>query len=138
MGDLVGIAQNKIHVDCQHMGGGFGSKFNFGKWGSVGALLAKQSGRPVKLMLERDLELMIAGNRPSAYAKIKVAAKKMALSRPSTRKSGALAEIKDTIRHRFLMCSPKFQTQRSSVPACEQIAALRRPGARRIIRKVAF
>ena len=76
LGDSVGIAQNNIHVDCQHMGGGFGSKFSYDKWGVIGALLAKQSGRPVKLMLERDLELMIAGNRPSAYAKIKVAAKK--------------------------------------------------------------
>jgi xanthine dehydrogenase YagR molybdenum-binding subunit len=76
LGDTVGIPQNKIHVDCQHMGGGFGSKFAYDKWGSIGALLAKQSGRPVKLMLDRDLELMIAGNRPSAYAKIKVAAKK--------------------------------------------------------------
>jgi xanthine dehydrogenase YagR molybdenum-binding subunit len=27
LGDSVGIPQNKIHVDCQHMGGGFGSKF---------------------------------------------------------------------------------------------------------------
>ena len=76
LGDAVEISQNKIHVDCQHMGGGFGSKFGYDKWGTICALLSKQSGRPVKLMLERDLELMIAGNRPSAYATIKVAAKK--------------------------------------------------------------
>ncbi len=76
LGDSVEIPQNKIHVECQHMGGGFGSKFGYDKWGIVGALLSKQSGRPVKLMLDRDLELMTAGNRPSAYAKVKVAAKK--------------------------------------------------------------
>ncbi len=76
LGDTVDIPQNKIHVDCQHMGGGFGSKFNYDKWGIIGVLLSKQSGRPVKLMLERDLELMIAGNRPSAYASIKMSAKK--------------------------------------------------------------
>ncbi|HKQ39289.1 MAG TPA: xanthine dehydrogenase family protein molybdopterin-binding subunit [Verrucomicrobiae bacterium] len=76
LGEAVDIPQNKIHVDCQHMGGGFGSKFVFDKWGVIGALLSKQSGRPVKLMLDRDLELMIAGNRPSAFAKIKVGAKK--------------------------------------------------------------
>ncbi len=70
------IAQNKIHVDCQYMGGGFGSKFNVDKWGTIGATLSKQTGRPVKLMLDRDLELMIAGNRPSAYATIKVGASK--------------------------------------------------------------
>ncbi|TMP99094.1 MAG: xanthine dehydrogenase family protein molybdopterin-binding subunit [Verrucomicrobia bacterium] len=76
LGDAAGIDQNKIHVECQFMGGGFGSKFNFDKWGSIGALLAKQTGRPVKLMLERDIELMTAGNRPSAYAKIKIGAQK--------------------------------------------------------------
>jgi xanthine dehydrogenase YagR molybdenum-binding subunit len=76
LGDSTGIEQNKMHVDCQHMGGGFGSKFNFDKWGTIGVLLSKQTGRAVKLMLERDIELMTAGNRPSGYANIKVAAKK--------------------------------------------------------------
>src|SRR2546423_869324 len=74
--DAVDIPQNKTHAECQHMGGGFGSKFNPGKWGTISALLAKQSGKPVKLMLERDIELMTAGNRPSAYAKIQVGASK--------------------------------------------------------------
>jgi xanthine dehydrogenase YagR molybdenum-binding subunit len=74
--EAIEVPQNKIHVDCQHMGGGFGSKFNPDRWGTIGAILSKQTGRPVKLMLDRDLELMIAGNRPSAYARIKVGAQK--------------------------------------------------------------
>ena len=74
LGDAAVVTANNIHVDCQYMGGGFGSKFGFDKWGTIGATLAKQTGRPVKLMLERDLELMIAGNRPSAYAKVKLGA----------------------------------------------------------------
>ena len=76
LGDAVGVDQSKIHVECQFMGGGFGSKFNFDSWGSIGGMLSKQTGRPVKLLLERDIELMIAGNRPSAYGKIKVGAQK--------------------------------------------------------------
>ena len=72
--DASGLPRNKVQVDCQYMGGGFGSKFNPGKWGSISTILAKQTGRPVKLLLERDEELMIAGNRPSAFAKIKVGA----------------------------------------------------------------
>lgn len=76
LGNEVDIPQNKIHVDCQYMGGGFGSKFNYDKWGVIGALLSKQSGRPVKLMLDRDLEIMTAGHRPSAFAKVKVGAMK--------------------------------------------------------------
>jgi xanthine dehydrogenase YagR molybdenum-binding subunit len=71
-----GLQRSNIHVDCQHMGGGFGSKFNPGTWGVASTALSKQAGRPVKLMLERDEELMIGGNRPSAYAKIKVGAAK--------------------------------------------------------------
>src|SRR5262249_15296414 len=36
----------------------------------------KAGGKPVKLMLDRDAELKIAGSRPSAYARVKVGAKK--------------------------------------------------------------
>jgi xanthine dehydrogenase YagR molybdenum-binding subunit len=79
IGETIGVEQNKIKVDCQYMGGGFGSKFNFDKWGTIGGILAKQTGKPIKLMLERDMELMIAGNRPSAFAKIKVGAQKNGL-----------------------------------------------------------
>lgn len=74
--DAIDIPRSKMHVDCQYMGGGFGSKFTHDKWGIIGSLLAKETGRPVKLMLERDQELAVAGNRPSAYAKIKIGAKK--------------------------------------------------------------
>jgi xanthine dehydrogenase YagR molybdenum-binding subunit len=66
-----------IHVKQDHIGGGFGSKFAPDSWGQVAAFLSqKAGGRPVKLFLERATEQMIAGNRPSAYAKIKIAGKK--------------------------------------------------------------
>jgi xanthine dehydrogenase YagR molybdenum-binding subunit len=38
--------------------------------------LAKETGRPVKLMLDRDLELKNAGNRPSGFVRVKVGADK--------------------------------------------------------------
>ena len=66
-----------FHVNQQHIGGGFGSKFSPDSWGEVGARLSqKAGGRPVKLFLDRATDQMIAGNRPSAYAKIKIAGKK--------------------------------------------------------------
>jgi xanthine dehydrogenase YagR molybdenum-binding subunit len=66
-----------IHVKQDYIGGGFGSKFAPDSWGQVGAFLSqKAGGRPVMLFLDRETELMIAGNRPSAYAKIKIAGKK--------------------------------------------------------------
>ncbi|HLK66280.1 MAG TPA: xanthine dehydrogenase family protein molybdopterin-binding subunit [Bryobacteraceae bacterium] len=71
------IPATNIKVKMDYIGGGFGSKFNPDAWAIVGANLSKNAGgRPVKLYLERDAELMIAGNRPSAYAKIKIGGKK--------------------------------------------------------------
>ena len=71
------VPATNVHTNMQYVGGGFGSKFSADLWGVEAAKLSKASnGRPVKLFLDRATELMIAGNRPSAYANIKVAAKK--------------------------------------------------------------
>jgi xanthine dehydrogenase YagR molybdenum-binding subunit len=74
--DASGLPASKIEVDCQYMGGGFGSKFGPGLVGSAGVSLSKKAGKPVKLLYERDLELMVAGNRPSAFADVKLACDK--------------------------------------------------------------
>ncbi len=70
------IPATNVHVDCQVMGGGFGSKFAADTWGIAAAALARKAGRPVKLMLDRDVELLSAGCRPSMHAKIRVGAKR--------------------------------------------------------------
>jgi xanthine dehydrogenase YagR molybdenum-binding subunit len=60
-----------------YIGGGFGSKFSPDSWAVVGARLSqKAGGRPVSLWLDRATEQTIAGNRPSLFAKVKVAGKK--------------------------------------------------------------
>ena len=70
------IPSSNVRVLCDYMGGGFGSKFAADVWGVEAARLAKATGRPVKFMLDRGPELQLAGARPSAFAKIKVGAKK--------------------------------------------------------------
>jgi len=71
----VSAANIRIHQD--NIGGGFGSKFAADRWDIAAARLSKKAGgRPVRIMLERDAELKVAGARPSAYARVKVAAKK--------------------------------------------------------------
>jgi xanthine dehydrogenase YagR molybdenum-binding subunit len=70
------IPASNVEVITQYMGGGFGSKFGADPWGPACAKLAKQAGRPVKMMLERDQELMEAGARPSIHARVKLGAKK--------------------------------------------------------------
>jgi xanthine dehydrogenase YagR molybdenum-binding subunit len=73
----IGLPLDKVRTHMDHIGGGFGSKFPHDVWGVECAQLSKASGgRPVKLFLDRAQELMIAGNRPSLFAKIKLAAKK--------------------------------------------------------------
>ncbi len=71
------IPAGNIHVHQDHIGGGFGSKFGPDSWGIECARISKKAGgKPVKLFLERNAELMVAGARPSAYARVKIGAKK--------------------------------------------------------------
>ena len=72
----VNIPDKNIRTICQYIGGGFGSKFSPDEWGIHAAQLSKATGKPVKLMLERNMEMEAAGARPSSFAQIKVAAKK--------------------------------------------------------------
>lgn len=83
-GDLAGALTKKglnitaanIEVITPVMGGGFGSKFQSDTWGLACAQLSKQTGKAVKMLLERDQELMVAGARPSMHSKVRVAAMK--------------------------------------------------------------
>jgi len=71
------IPEANVHVHQDHIGGGFGSKFGIDRWGAYTAQVSKKAGgKPVRVMLERDAELEVAGCRPSAFARVKVGAKK--------------------------------------------------------------
>src|SRR5579883_541487 len=77
MAEPLGIPASNIHMQQQNVGGGFGSKFSPDRWAIVAAQLSKQAGgAPVKMMLERRAELEVAGARPSAFARVKLGAKK--------------------------------------------------------------
>lgn len=77
MAEPLKIPATNIRVHQDHIGGGFGSKFSPDRWGIVTAILSKKAGgKPVRMMLERDTELEVAGARPSAYARVKLGAKK--------------------------------------------------------------
>jgi xanthine dehydrogenase YagR molybdenum-binding subunit len=69
--EALGIPQANVRVICEHMGGGFGSKFGPDAQGVLCAKLAKQAKAPVKLMLDRKEEHLAGGNRPSSSSKIK-------------------------------------------------------------------
>ena len=70
------IPATNVEIFTPYMGGGFGSKFGADRWGTECAKFSKEVGKPIKLLLERDGELMVAGARPSHFAKVRLAAKK--------------------------------------------------------------
>jgi len=77
MAEPLKIPATNIRVHQDAIGGGFGSKFSPDRWGIFTAEISKKAGgKPVRIMLERDAELEVAGARPSAFARVKVAATK--------------------------------------------------------------
>ena len=76
MAKKFGLAQNKVRVIKQHMGGGFGAKQVPWKQAMFAALLAKKSGRPVQLMLDREGENLATGNRNPTRQRVRLGAKK--------------------------------------------------------------
>lgn len=72
---LFAVPSTNVQCITHYMGGGFGSKFQAGQEGIACANLAKITGKPVKLMLDRKEEHS-AGIRPSASARIRAGADK--------------------------------------------------------------
>ncbi len=67
---------NKVRVIKNFMGGGFGSKLGMRKYTLLAALIARETGRPVKSVNTRQEEFLRTGNRPDSVQKVKVGAKK--------------------------------------------------------------
>jgi xanthine dehydrogenase YagR molybdenum-binding subunit len=71
----LGLKESDVTSVVQHMGGGFGSKFGIGVEGMFACKLSKQTKTPVKLMLTRHDEFVMAGNRSGSWQKIKAGVK---------------------------------------------------------------
>jgi xanthine dehydrogenase YagR molybdenum-binding subunit len=67
------IPAARVKCITHFMGGGFGSKFGPDIQGIACAELAKLANAPVKLMLDRAEEVVVGGNRPSAFGTVKMA-----------------------------------------------------------------
>ena len=70
------LPKSQVRVITEFMGGGFGAKFGPGNPGVVAAALSKQTGVPVRLMLDRKEEQLSVGNRPSSDQTLKIGARK--------------------------------------------------------------
>ena len=72
----LGLPESAVTATVQHMGGGFGSKFGIGIEGALACLLSKETKTPVKLMLTRYDEFVMAGNRSGSWQKFRAGVKK--------------------------------------------------------------
>jgi xanthine dehydrogenase YagR molybdenum-binding subunit len=69
----LGVPPNRVRTLTEHMGGGFGSKFGALEWDVLCAAFARETGRPVHLMLPRRLEHLLGGNRPDSIQRLALA-----------------------------------------------------------------
>jgi xanthine dehydrogenase molybdopterin binding subunit/xanthine dehydrogenase small subunit len=58
------VPRHKVVVEAPRMGGGFGGKETQGNaWAALVALAATRTGRPVRIQLDRDVDLTVTGKR---------------------------------------------------------------------------
>ena len=74
--EVLRLPLSKVRVIGHYMGGGFGSKLQADKTTVIAALLAKRTGRPVKLFFTREETFLAAGNRPPSTMTLKAGVKK--------------------------------------------------------------
>lgn len=72
----LGLPESAVTAVVDYMGGGFGSKFGLTLPGSCACQLSRQAKAPVKMMLTRPEEFLLAGNRNGAWFKVKIGASK--------------------------------------------------------------
>ncbi len=71
--EVLHVARHKVTVQAPRMGGGFGGKETQGNaWAAYVALAAVKTGRPVRVQLDRDLDLALTGKRHPFLAKFSV------------------------------------------------------------------
>ena len=72
--EALGIAQDRVRVVCDFVGGGFGAKQRAGRHTLLAALASRETGRPVGLRLRRREEQVAGGYRPASMQRVRVGA----------------------------------------------------------------
>jgi xanthine dehydrogenase molybdopterin binding subunit/xanthine dehydrogenase small subunit len=71
--ELIGEPRNKVVVQSPRMGGGFGGKETQGNaFAAMVALAAIKTRHPVRIQLDRDMDMMITGKRHPFHSKFSV------------------------------------------------------------------
>jgi xanthine dehydrogenase YagR molybdenum-binding subunit len=99
-----------VTVICEHMGGGFGSKFGAGPEGIAAARLAKQINAPVKFMLSRAEEQYANFRGPGARAEVKLGAAAdgtLLVTQVKAYNNGGVANANTPLDSGFYIIGPK-------------------------------
>jgi xanthine dehydrogenase molybdopterin binding subunit/xanthine dehydrogenase small subunit len=70
---VLGLPRHRVVVEAPRMGGGFGGKETQGNgWAALAAIAALKTGKPVRIQLDRDLDMILNGKRHPFYARFEV------------------------------------------------------------------
>ncbi len=76
LADALHLPMDKVRVISNYIGGGFGSKWGAEAFTLLAALAARELGRPVKAVLDREEEHLVAGYRPGSRQRVRLGATK--------------------------------------------------------------
>src|SRR5277367_6274507 len=103
----LGFSSNQVIVQCRRMGGGFGGKESQAALiAAAAAVLARKTGRPVKLRLDRDTDMLMTGKRHDFIADYEAgfdeAGRLMALSVMMASRCGYSADLSGPVNDRAM------------------------------------
>ncbi len=69
--DVLHVPRSRVVVQAPRMGGGFGGKETQGNtWAALVALAALKTGRPVRVQLDRDIDMQLTGQTASVFRQL--------------------------------------------------------------------
>jgi xanthine dehydrogenase YagR molybdenum-binding subunit len=74
LASVFGLPADQVHVISPYVGGAFGNKGSVWSHQCLAAMAARQCGRPVKLVLQRDQMFATTGHRPRTVQRIRLGA----------------------------------------------------------------
>ncbi|BCJ93842.1 xanthine dehydrogenase molybdopterin binding subunit [Anaerocolumna cellulosilytica] len=105
---VLGLPQHQITVDIKRLGGGFGGKESQATvWACLAALAAFHTGRPAKLCLAREEDMLCTGKRHAFESNYRVAFDKkgkiLAYSVELNSNCGAVADVSTSVLERAML-----------------------------------
>ena len=76
LASIFGIPMEDVHVESPYLGGGFGGKATILPHTVLVAMAARRLGRPVKLVVPREIGFTVTSFRPATRSRVRLAAEK--------------------------------------------------------------